>query len=337
MSRPSTVTTGTASSAVAGRAARIGVVRRRQPPMTSSSPRQERGEGQERDEARTRPVERDPVRARGPAARRASRSSPCRDPRSRRARDASCPAGTAVSTVDPASTTAPAPMRDVGTDRAAGADVGVGADVHPADVDDVAVHPVARQVDLGLDAGAVADRQHPGDGRHGVQVDAAADRRAERAGVVDDPRRAGQADGAHGLGEAFGGPQPQLHAAAARVGAGLEAGEQEAGGRRRRGAIRPSGVTKATQPTATHPPRHGTAQGARSRARSSSVTAIRATSHWSALTVSRTSEMSGLDELRRAAGSGAPRARARRRSPAAWSRGGRPAPRAAGARRRRRR
>ena len=77
----------------------------------------------------------------------------------------------------PCRTTAP------GRQRAAGADPGARADPDLADVEDVAVDPVAGEVDLGLDRRALADRQQAGDRRQRVQVGALADVVAEQAGV----------------------------------------------------------------------------------------------------------------------------------------------------------
>ena len=75
----------------------------------------------------------------------------------------------------------------------------------------VAVDPVPGQVDLRFDGAAVAERQHPGDGRRRVQVDALADLVAQCPRVVDQPRCAGQVLGAAGLTEPFGEPDPQVH------------------------------------------------------------------------------------------------------------------------------
>ena len=88
----------------------------------------------------------------------------------------------------------------------------------------VAVDPVAGQVDLGLDRRAVAERQHAGDRRQRVQVDAPADRRPERAGVVAIHGAPGEVRRAGGVDQALGRPEPQVHAAAARVGPGLGRG-----------------------------------------------------------------------------------------------------------------
>ena len=96
-----------------------------------------------------------------------------------------------------------------------------------------AVDPVAREVDLGFDRRARADVEHPGHRRQGVQVDARADPRAERAGVVDDPWRPGETDGIDLLRHLLGEPQAQMHAAAARIVAWAQAGEKQASGGRR--------------------------------------------------------------------------------------------------------
>ena len=68
----------------------------------------------------------------------------------------------------------------------------------------------------------------PGDGRERVQVDAAADLRAESPCVVGDPGRTGEVGGAGRVGEVLGRPEPDVDAAAAGIGAGFEAAEQDA-------------------------------------------------------------------------------------------------------------
>ena len=114
---------------------------------------------------------------------------------------------------------------------AAGADRGAGADPDAADPHGVAVDPVAREVDLRLDRRAVGDLEHPGDRRKGMQVDVRPQLRAERAGVVADPRRPRQAHGVHLVRDLLGEPQPEVHSSAPRVVAGPHA--------RRAGAGRP--------------------------------------------------------------------------------------------------
>ncbi len=94
---------------------------------------------------------------------------------------------------------------------------------------DVAVDPVPRQVHLGLHRAPVAEHEHAGDRRQSVQVDAAAHPRAEGAGEVQHPRRAGQIVGAAGLHESKRDPQAQVFGAAAPVGARFQAAQQQPG------------------------------------------------------------------------------------------------------------
>ncbi|SIH12062.1 Uncharacterised protein [Mycobacteroides abscessus subsp. abscessus] len=56
-----------------------------------------------------------------------------------------------------------------------------------------------------------------------MQIDAIADARPQRAGVVNHPRCAGKVLGTTGGGETVGDPHSQVHAAAALIGAGLDA------------------------------------------------------------------------------------------------------------------
>jgi len=139
---------------------------------------------------------------------------------------------------------------------AAGPDGGLGADLDLAEVQHVAVDPVAGQVDLGLDRRVPAEREHPGHRWQCVQVDTAADLRAERPGVVGDPGRAGQVRGTGGVGQVLRRPQPDVHAAAARVVARLDPAQQHPGaGDRDR---HPPGRCDQHQPAGREPPpRHG--------------------------------------------------------------------------------
>ena len=75
-------------------------------------------------------------------------------------------------------------LADVGAgrERAAGADRARAPIRISPDVDDVAVDPVAGQVDLGLDRRALADGEEAGDRRQRVQVDAVADCRCRAGG-----------------------------------------------------------------------------------------------------------------------------------------------------------
>lgn len=135
---------------------------------------------------------------------------------------------------------------DLAEDRGAGADLGALADLRAgqqrgprpdrglladadrADVQLVAVEVVPGEVDLGLDGRVVAELEHARDGRQRVQVDAPADRCAERAGVVDHPGCAGEVLGARRGGEPLGDPQPQVFRPATAVHAGLQPAEQQA-------------------------------------------------------------------------------------------------------------
>ena len=150
------------------------------------------------------------------------------------------PALTLPTTPEPGATSAFLPIDGAGQQRGPRADGGVVADGDRADVEEVAVDPVPGEVDLRLDGAAVAERQHAGDGRGRVQVDALADPVAERAGVVHQPRCARQVLGAAGLAEPFGEPDPQVHRAAAAVGARLRGCRS---GCARRGPRWPSGPT----------------------------------------------------------------------------------------------
>ena len=80
-----------------------------------------------------------------------------------------------------------------GKEGTARADRTVCADADRADAEDVAVDPVAGEVDFRFDGCPVADLEHAGDGRQRVQVNVVVDLRAERSGVVGDPRGASQA------------------------------------------------------------------------------------------------------------------------------------------------
>ena len=147
-------------------------------------------------------------------------------------------AGTAPVTVEPAAISAPLPIRAPGI-SVLRAPTRAPAPMRTLPIrHDVAVDPVAGQVDLGLDRRAAAELEQAGDRRRGVQVDVGADLRAERPGVGDHPGGAGHAGRAGQLGEPLGRPQPQVHAAAARVAARAHAAQQQpgpAGGQRRSG------------------------------------------------------------------------------------------------------
>ena len=138
--------------------------------------RGERGDRQQREEERR---ERRRRRASGVAAGRLRRrrARPGRSAR-RASRPSAGPTGTRPKTAEPGAISAPLPIRAPGSSVLRAPIVELGADAHPADAHDVAVDPVAGEVDLGLDRGAVADREHAGDRRQRVQVDVA--RRSSR-------------------------------------------------------------------------------------------------------------------------------------------------------------
>ena len=145
-----------------------------------------------------------------------------------------CPARTRPNTADPGAISAPRPIFVPGASVLRVPIVASAPDADAADANGVAVDPVAGEVDFGFDRGAVGDLEHARDRRDRVQVDVRAELRTERSGVVDDPRCAGQADRVDLVRDLLGEPEPQMHAAAARVVARLHAGEQQSGGRGRR-------------------------------------------------------------------------------------------------------
>ena len=102
----------------------------------------------------------------------------------------------------------------------------MGSDAHPPDAHDVSVDPVAGEVDLGLDGGALADGEHPRDRRHGVQVDVAADLGSQGAGVVAHPRGTGESHRSDLVGDLVGQPHAHVHRSTAGVVARLDSGEQ---------------------------------------------------------------------------------------------------------------
>jgi hypothetical protein len=93
-------------------------------------------------------------------------------------------------------------------------------------VQPVAVDPVAGQVDLWFDRRATAHGEHAGDGWERVEVDTLADLRAQSPCVVGDPGRSGEVGGTGGVCEVLCCPQADVHIAAARVDAWLQAAEQ---------------------------------------------------------------------------------------------------------------
>ena len=97
----------------------------------------------------------------------------------------------------------------------AGADGGVVADSDLADVEQIAVDPVTGQVDLGSTRTAVAEGQHAGDRRGGMQIDPLPTGITQCPCVIDQPRCTGLVLGSAG----FGGVRP-----ARRAGAGSRPG-----------------------------------------------------------------------------------------------------------------
>ena len=78
----------------------------------------------------------------------------------------------------------PRPDAGAGRERAARPDGRALVDPHATHPQHVPVQPVPAQVDLRLDGAPVAEREQAGDRRQRVQVDVAADRRAERPRVL---------------------------------------------------------------------------------------------------------------------------------------------------------
>ena len=78
-------------------------------------------------------------------------------------------------------------------------------------------------------AAPLAEGEQSRDRRQRVQVDVPADLGPERPRVVGDPRRAGQVVGPRRCGQPLGEPQPQVHAAAARVAPGPQPAQQRPG------------------------------------------------------------------------------------------------------------
>ena len=75
----------------------------------------------------------------------------------------------------------------------------------------------------------MAEGEHAGDRRRGVQVDTLADRVAKGACVIHQPRGAGQVLRTAGLGQPLGEPDPQVLRTAAAVAARLQSAQQGAG------------------------------------------------------------------------------------------------------------
>lgn len=100
----------------------------------------------------------------------------------------------------------------------------------PRPVQQVAVQPPAGQVDLGLDRAARAEPDEAAHRRHRVHMEVFTDLTAKCSGGVV----AGQWGTSHCCDvehrdRPFGGPQPQVHRAAARIAAGLHPGGQQPG------------------------------------------------------------------------------------------------------------
>ena len=124
--------------------------------------------------------------------------------------------------------------------------------------DDVAVDPEAAEVDLGLDRAAGAEPEHAGDRRDAVQVDVRADLGAQQPGVPRHVRRPGQPGRADLVDHAL---RPATAAGAPGRRAGGHPARPCASRSRAPAAassIRPGGVTKTSQPTASsHQGRRG--------------------------------------------------------------------------------
>ncbi len=92
----------------------------------------------------------------------------------------------------------------------------------------------------------------PGHRRQRMELDVAADFRAEGPGVVRHPRGAGQADGAGQVLDLFGQPQAQVHPARAGVASGGDVAQQEP--RRGHRDRHPTRRADEHQPGRAHPP-----------------------------------------------------------------------------------
>ena len=238
----------------------------------------------------------------------------------------------------PGATSASLPTSAPGQQHAARADPGPGADPDRAEVHDVAVDPVAAEVDLRLDRAARAERGAcPVTGGSAVQVDVAADLGAEQPGVPGHVRRAGQPGGAELVDHAAGparaagapcrraGGRPALDAAQQQPRAG--GGEQHPAGRRQE--HQPAEQRAATsRPAAARVQPSSSASERRSRCRPRPASAGPASAR-SSHGGDHLADL-GLERRRR---DGPVRGRARRRPS---RRGRRPACRPSGARRGRR-
>ena len=126
-----------------------------------------------------------------------------------------------------------------------------GPDPDPSDVDGVAVDPVAGQVDLGLDRSALAQPQHAGHRRQGVQVHTRGQLHAQRAGVPRQPDT-GQVRRTAELGQLLRHPQSHVDSPAARVGTRSHAAQQQPGAA---GSDEDAtGRADEQQPAGEHPP-----------------------------------------------------------------------------------
>ena len=114
-----------------------------------------------------------------------------------------------------------------GQQRRASAHDRVRAHADGTDVDEIAVDPPALEVDLGLDGGAGLEGQHAGDRRDRVEVDIAAHRVAQQAGVPAHPRSGGDGDGRGEVRDVLREPQPQVDGSRSRVRARAHSGQQE--------------------------------------------------------------------------------------------------------------
>ena len=165
--------------------------------------------------------------------------------------DQNSSSGTLPKTADPAATSASSPTDGAGAQHAARADARTPADADLAHPQQVAVDPVAGEVDLGLDGAAVAETQQPGDRGDGVQVDVLADLGAEQPGVPGDVRRAREVERAELVGQPFRGPQPQVHLAPTRVVARTDAAQEQADPAAA-SSIRPGGVSTTSTARPSH-------------------------------------------------------------------------------------
>ena len=108
------------------------------------------------------------------------------------------------------------------------AHAGAFLDVDGADVEDVAVQPVAGEIDLRFHRGVLAQGEQARHRWQRVQVYAALHLHAQGPGVVIDPGGTGNRARSGGIGPPFRGPDAQVGRTTARIIAGRNAGGNQA-------------------------------------------------------------------------------------------------------------